>query len=89
MVGPSISGMTTSLTSRSTVSPRAEDLQRFLAIAGGQHLVTVAGKRPLCDGPDHRLVLDQQDRAGPPHSFSCGLPRVSGWPWPPTSWAGR
>ena len=50
-----------------------EDLQRFLAIVGGQHLVAVPGQRPLGDGADHRLVLDQQHGPGAPSSLSCGL----------------
>ena len=74
IVGPSISGITTSLISKCDLLAAVDDLQRFLAIVGGQHLIAVPGQRALGDGADHRLVLDQQDGAGAPQLvFAAGL----------------
>ena len=78
IVGPSISGMTTSRDQQRDLVAAVDDLQRFLAIVGGQHLIAMPGQRALGDGADHRLVLDQQDRAGAPQLVFAVRPSATG-----------
>jgi hypothetical protein len=78
MVGPSIVGITTSEISRSTLPDRSSSrIRARLAIFGGQHGIALPRQRPLGDGADHVLVLDQQDGAGAPQlagfSLAAGL----------------
>ena len=50
-----------------------EDLKRILAIVGGDHRIAMPGERPFGDAPDHRLILDQQDRAAAPQFVLLGF----------------
>jgi hypothetical protein len=71
--------MTTSLIRESIGSPR-RDLERVLAIVGGDDRIAVARQRPLGDAADHRLVLDQQHGAAAPQLVLLGLPTCAAWP---------
>ena len=51
----------------------AKEFERVFAIVGGDHLVAVAGERPLGDASDRRLVLDEQHGAAAPQFVLLGL----------------
>ncbi len=65
-VGPSISGITTSDTTRSTGAVAAlEHLHRLDAVAGLEHRITARAKPARIQRAQALLVLDQQDGALP------------------------
>jgi hypothetical protein len=79
-------GMTTSVMRRSIDLAAPTISSASSPVGGGQHRIALAGQRPLGDGADHRLVLDQQDGAGAPRSpppsatgSGCANARRSSW----------